>query len=144
LLKASQDYLAAQNKESIKVNQVRYNTNTIMPHSYIASFKKAPNGDDQKLLNDFTAYLQTHKTDSALSVKQVSLTDSVMLIIVKQFSGKFTSETYMEDMRADKSFIKKIEKYPFDFFIISNFNLPLLLESKDLEAYIKFYKAHYL
>jgi len=144
LLKASQDYLTSQNKESIKVNQVRYNTNTIMPHCYIASFKKAPNGDDQKLLNDFTAYIQAHKTDSVLSVRQVSLTDSVMLIIVKQFSGKFTSETYMEDMIADKNFIKKIEKYPFDFFIISNFNLPLLLESKDVEAYIKFYKAHYL
>ena len=143
LLKASQSYISTQ-KDSIKINQVRYNRNTIMPHCYVASFKKAPNGDDQKLLNEFTNYLQTHKYDSTLTATQVTLSDSVMIIIVKHFSGKFTSETYMEDMKADKNFIKKIEKYPLDFFIISNFNLPLLLESKDVEAYLKFYKTYYL
>ena len=144
LLRVSQDYLKTQNKDSIKTNQVRYNTNTIMPHCYVASFKKAPNADDQKLLNEFTAYLQAHKYDSVLTAKQVTLSDSEMIIIVKHFSGKFTSETYMEDMKADKSFMRKIEKYPVDFFIISNFNLPLLLESKDQDAYLKFYKTHYL
>ena len=63
--------------------------------------------------------------------------------MVKGFGDKFPAQVYLNNLKTGKSFYEKNGYSKNPTFIISDHNYELFLNSKVVEAYLKFYKANY-
>jgi tetratricopeptide (TPR) repeat protein len=144
LLKTANDYISHRvNKgDSIKTNEVRYIKDIIKLHYCAFAFPKGKISSDL-ILNDFISYNKKLFQPGEMQTEYISLNDSIDLIIIKTFSGKFSSENYLIDIVEKKSFINKYSFIDYKSFIISKENYQLLIGSKNLNSYLKFFKENY-
>jgi tetratricopeptide (TPR) repeat protein len=146
LLKTSKDYISQRvgKGDSIKTNEVRYFKDIIKLHYCTFAFPKGKVSSDA-LLKDFKSYNKKiwQPGDAELQTEFKPLNDTLDLIVVKTFSGKFSSENYLIDILEKKSFISKYSFIDYKGFIISKENYQLLIESKNINSYLKFFKENY-
>jgi tetratricopeptide (TPR) repeat protein len=144
LLKTSKDYILHKTGkgDSIKTNDVIYIKDIIKLHYCVFSFPKGKVKTDV-ILNEFISYDKKLFKLGEIQEEYVPLNDSIDLFIIKTFSGKFSSENYLLDILEKKSFINKYSFIDYKGFIISKENYQLLINSKNLNLYLKFFKENY-
>jgi tetratricopeptide (TPR) repeat protein len=145
LLKTSKDYILhrAGKGDSIQTHEVRYNKDIIKLHYCVFAFPKGKASADA-ILSDINAYNKKIFTpEEKIQAEYLKLNDTTDLFVIKTFSGKFSSENYLIDIVEKKSFINKYSFIDYKGFIISKENYQLLIDSKNLNLYLKFFKENY-
>ncbi|GAA4002352.1 hypothetical protein GCM10022408_12170 [Hymenobacter fastidiosus] len=119
-----------------------YSTNLTAGHAVVLAFPKgaAPLKDLPALL---TAYNGRFFKASNLQVQQSGLTDSLELVVVQSLPGAKVAQSYALKLRGPQSPLSRLRGAGYQTLIIGIDNLPLLLQSKDVEEYQRFYQKTY-
>jgi outer membrane protein assembly factor BamD (BamD/ComL family) len=143
LLKISQEYIKGRTSEgdSIKSNEVKFSKDLIKPHFCVFMLSRTK-VTPENALKDFNDYNKTIKA-VGLTAGLAYINDTSFFIILKTFSGKFTSENYLLDLIEKKSFLAKHGYTNYKGFIITKDNYQLLIQSKNIKSYLDFYKENY-
>jgi tetratricopeptide (TPR) repeat protein len=143
LLKVSQEYIKGRTTEgdSIKTNDVKFSKDLIKPHFcvFMLSKKKIT---PENAMKDFNNYNKATKA-TGITTGLAYVNDTLFFIILKTFSGKFTSENYLLDLTEKKSFLEKSGYSNYKGFIITKDNYQLLIQSKNINSYLEFFKENY-
>jgi tetratricopeptide (TPR) repeat protein len=143
LLKVSQKFIANRTSagDSIKTNEVRFSKDLIKPHYCVFMFfrgKVVP----EKNLKDFDDYNKASKI-AGVTTEIFNFNDTLFFVTVKTFTGKFTSENYLLDLTEKKSFLSNYGYTKDKGFIITKDNYQLLIQSKNINSYLNFFKENY-
>jgi outer membrane protein assembly factor BamD (BamD/ComL family) len=95
--------------------------------------------------NAFNRYNLENYYSQAFTINNVSLNDSVKLMIVDSFENSAAALDYLSKARAmaPRQIVPWLPKNNYSFLLISGANLELLLKNKDMDAYRKFLMAAY-
>lgn len=88
-------------------------------------------------------YNTTQYAAEKLSAEEMNFNKTQDLIIIGQFSDRAKAMSYVSKQKAPPSPLSKIRGIEFVTFVISEENLPVLLQKGKLEEYLKFYKNNY-
>ncbi|SHI33792.1 hypothetical protein SAMN02745146_0577 [Hymenobacter daecheongensis DSM 21074] len=119
-----------------------YTTNLAAGHAVVLAFPKgaAP-------LKDLPALLSTYNNRffkaSNLQVQQSALGDSLDLVVVQSLPGAKVAQSYALKLRGPQAPLSKLRGVGYQTLIIGIDNMPLLLQSKDLAEYQRFYQKTY-
>jgi hypothetical protein len=119
-----------------------YATNVNAGHAVVLAFPKgtAPIKDLPALL---TTYNSRYFKASNLQVQQSALGDSLDLVVVQSLAGAKVAQSYALKLRGPQSPLSRLRGAGYQTLIIGIDNIPLLLQSKDLEEYQRFYQKTY-
>ncbi len=133
LLEASADYRSSL----VKLKAAEYFDSTT--EEYFYAVLTAPNepatGNEQKL----QPVINTGFKELGLEVGSLSLNDSVSITVVKPFANKDEALLFFDTIKAEQLF--DATKNPN--FVISESNFDILYKSKEIDAYLQFYKEHF-
>lgn len=91
-------------------------------------------------LTDFNTF---SFSSQKLSVNLEMLKEDLGFVVVKSFPSASHARIYLNAVRAQKQLFKEFKPEEFQLLLISTDNLKKLAVDKDLDAYLKFYKANY-
>jgi tetratricopeptide (TPR) repeat protein len=143
LLKVSQEFITNRTSagDSIKTNEVRFSKDLIKPHYCVFLFSKEK-VTPEKVLKEFNDYNSATKA-TGITTEISNFSDTSFFIVLKTFTGKFTSENYMLDLTEKKSFLSNYSYTNYKAFIITKDNYKLLIQSKNINSYLDFFKENY-
>jgi tetratricopeptide (TPR) repeat protein len=143
LLKVSQQFITNRTStgDSIKTNEVRFSKDLIKPHYCVFLFSKGK-VMPEKILKEFNDYNKAIK-ETGITAEISDFNDTLFFIVLKTFTGKFTSENYMVDLTEKKSFLNNYSYTNYKAFIITKDNYQLLIQSKNINSYLGFFKENY-
>jgi hypothetical protein len=83
------------------------------------------------------------------SLKKLQISNSFVgpenqMVMVRQFANKEESLQYLDGLLSDPEALTNVDVSMARYFVITPDNLLLLMQTKDLEGYDKFYEAQYL
>jgi tetratricopeptide (TPR) repeat protein len=143
LLKVSEQFIKNRTTagDSIQTNEVKFSKDLIKPHYCVFMFIKGKIMPEkvQKEFNDYNKKIK----ETSLTTEISNLNDTSLFIVVKTFSGKFTSENYLLDLTEKKSFLSNYGYTNYKAFIITKDNYQLLIQSKNINSYLEFFKENY-
>jgi hypothetical protein len=96
----------------------------------------------ENAMKDFNNYNKATKA-AGITTGLAYINDTLFFIVLKTFSGKFTSENYLIDLTEKKSFLEKSGYSNYKGFIITKDNYQLLIQSKNINSYLEFFKENY-
>ncbi|WP_460615012.1 type IX secretion system periplasmic lipoprotein PorW/SprE [Hymenobacter seoulensis] len=120
-----------------------YKAEVNAPHLVILVFNK----DAAALPNipaQLTAYHTRYYKASNLQVRQQTLGSTQELVVVESLPGSKVAQNYALKLRGPQSPLSKLRGAGYQTIIIGIDNLPLLLQSQNLEEYQRFYQQNYL
>ncbi|UYZ61916.1 type IX secretion system periplasmic lipoprotein PorW/SprE [Hymenobacter weizhouensis] len=124
------------------VPAVPYKTNLSAPHVVVLVLAK-----DAAVLpslpGQLTSYNGRYFKANNLQVRQQSLGSAQELVVVEPFAGSKVAQSYALKLRGPQSPLSKLRGAGYQTLLISIDNLPLLLQSGDLDAYQRFYQQQY-
>ena len=97
----------------------------------------------QELPNQLGAYNTRYFKVNNLQVAQQPLGDAQEVVLVQSLPGAKVAESYATKLRGPQSPLSKLRGAGYQTLVISIDNLPLLLQTKDLEEYQLFYQQNY-
>ncbi|RYU78911.1 type IX secretion system periplasmic lipoprotein PorW/SprE [Hymenobacter persicinus] len=119
-----------------------YSTNLNAGHAVVLAFPKgaAPLKDLPALLGTYNGrYFKANN----LQVQQSTLGDSLDLVVVQPLPGAKVAQSYALKLRGPQSPLSRLRGAGYQTLIIGIDNIPLLLQSKDVEEYQRFYQKTY-
>ncbi|TGE19623.1 type IX secretion system periplasmic lipoprotein PorW/SprE [Hymenobacter elongatus] len=119
-----------------------YSNNLSAGHAVVLAFPKAA-APVQTLPTQLATYNNRFYRVSNLQVQQVMLGDSLDLVVVQSLPGAKVAQNYALKLRGPQSPLSKLRGAGYQTLIIGIDNLPLLLQSKDVEEYQRFYQQTY-
>jgi len=155
LLKRKSDSIAAAVKkiqaDSIQLAAKLHNLNsafTLTPdqgHSVIMVMDKVDPVYVSEAANAFSRYNTEMFYSKFYKTENATLNDSLKLMIVSKFANANDALDYMKNMKAlaPREIVPWLPAAKYTFLIISNSNLEMLLNNKDIQAYRKFLQAAY-
>ncbi len=81
--------------------------------------------------------------DKNLEVAVRNIGDNYAIVIVRSFGTKLDAREYAEGLQQRENILKNFPPTEFRRVLISSENLDLLVQSKDVAAYLKFYALNY-
>jgi outer membrane protein assembly factor BamD (BamD/ComL family) len=116
-----------------------YLNNPALGHAVVLAFPKgsAPLPD---LATVLTAYNNRYFRANNLQVQPATLSDSLELVVVQTLSGQKVAQSYALKLRGPQSPLSRLRGLGYQTMIISIDNLPLLLKTKDVGEYQRFYE----
>jgi tetratricopeptide (TPR) repeat protein len=84
-----------------------------------------------------------HADTENLKIETVDITPLQSILLVKSFRGKTDAALYLERIRSDEKVFRDYDNPALEIVTISSENLKILLEDKNPERYLKFYREHY-
>ena len=119
-----------------------YTTNLAAPHVVVLVLAK-----DAAVLPTLPGQLGTYHSRyfkaNNLQVRQQALGTGNQLVLIEPFAGAKVAQSYALKLRGPQSPLSKLRGAGYQTLLISIDNLPLLLQSGDLEAYQRFYQQQY-
>jgi tetratricopeptide (TPR) repeat protein len=97
----------------------------------------------QELPNQLGAYNTRYFKVNNLQVAQQPLGDAQEVVLVQSLPGAKVAQSYATKLRGPQSPLSKLRGAGYQTLVISIDNLPLLLQTKDLEEYQRFYQQNY-
>ena len=119
-----------------------YITNLTAGHAVVLAFPKGA-APVQTLPTQLTAYNSRFYRVNNLQVQQVVLGETMDLVVVQSLPGAKVAQSYALKLRGPQSPLSKLRGAGYQTLIIGIDNLPLLLQSKDVEEYQRFYQQTY-
>lgn len=99
------------------------------------------------LLKDLPGQLGTYNNRfyraSNLQVQPQSLNDSLSLIVVQPLAGAKVAQSYGLKLRGPQSPLGRLRGVGYQTLIVGIENIPVLLQRKDVEEYLRFYQQVY-
>ncbi|MBC6991466.1 tetratricopeptide repeat protein [Hymenobacter sp. BT491] len=119
-----------------------YKTDLAAAHVVVLAFPKgaAPLAD---LPTQLSAYNNRYFKASNLQVQQQPLGDAFELVVVQSLPSAKVAQSYALKLRGPQSPLNRLRGAGYQTLVIGIDNLPLLLQSKDLEEYQRFYQQTY-
>ncbi|GAA3949988.1 hypothetical protein [Hymenobacter algoricola] len=119
-----------------------YTANSAAGHAVVLAFPKGA-APLQDLPAGLSAYNSRYFKASNLQVQQLVLGDSLDLVVVQSLPGAKVAQNYALKLRGPQSPLSRLRGAGYQTLIIGIDNLPLLLQSKDVEEYQRFYQKTY-
>ncbi|TGE26339.1 tetratricopeptide repeat protein [Hymenobacter metallicola] len=119
-----------------------YVTNLAAGHAVVLAFPKGA-ALVQTLPEQLAAYNNRFYRVNNLQVQQVVLGEAMDLVVVQSLPGSKVAQSYALKLRGPQSPLSKLRGAGYQTLIIGIDNLPLLLQSKDVEEYQRFYQQTY-
>ncbi|TGE20425.1 tetratricopeptide repeat protein [Hymenobacter aquaticus] len=119
-----------------------YATNLAAGHAVVLAFPKGA-APVQTLPAQLGTYNGRFYRANNLQVQQVVLGDNLDLVVVQSLPGAKVAQSYALKLRGPQSPLSKLRGAGYQTIIIGIDNLPLLLQSKDVEEYQRFYEKIY-
>ncbi|MCB2378745.1 hypothetical protein LGH70_14175 [Hymenobacter sp. BT635] len=119
-----------------------YTTNLAAGHAVVLAFPKGA-APAQTLPEQLAAYNNRFYRVNNLQVQQVVLGETMDLVVVQSLPGAKVAQSYALKLRGPQSPLSKLRGAGYQTLIIGIDNLPLLLQSKDVEEYQRFYQQTY-
>ncbi|GGF16719.1 type IX secretion system periplasmic lipoprotein PorW/SprE [Hymenobacter cavernae] len=98
-------------------------------------------------LKDLATQLNTYNSRffrvNNLTVQESSLSDALDMVVVQTLPGTKVAQSYALKLRGPQSPLSRLRGMGYQTLVIGIDNLPLLLQSKDIEEYQKFYQQTY-
>jgi hypothetical protein len=115
------------------------------PHSVVIVMTKVDPVYVSEAKNAFNGYNQENFYSQSLTSDNVSLSDSVKLLVISGFATDADAITYLQKVKplAPHQIVSWLPADKYTFIIISAANLSVLMNSKDMAAYRKFLSAAY-
>jgi hypothetical protein len=115
------------------------------PHSVVIVMTKVDPVYVSEARNAFNGYNQENFYTLQLTAENASLSDSVKMLVIDGFKTDTAAITYMNNMKAlaPRQIVPWLPADKYTFVIISDPNLQLLLNKKDLNAYHQFLNTAY-
>ncbi|MCC2546037.1 hypothetical protein LJY25_06240 [Hymenobacter sp. BT175] len=119
-----------------------YTANSNSPHAVVLVFPAASPvvGGLPAQLNGYHARLFR---DAKLQVQATPMRDSLVLVVVQALPGVKAAQTYALKLRTAQSPMSRLRGVGYQTLLIGMDNLPLLLQSQDIEEYKRFYQQTY-
>jgi hypothetical protein len=96
------------------------------------------------LFSQFSSYLlRSDFKDTSLKLEQKKM-GNAQLLIVKSFARKDAALGFFTKTVANRRLFRSLEQLSYRNFVITDGNLQKLLETKALDAYLDFFKNHYI
>ena len=80
---------------------------------------------------------------SQLQVQQQSFGEAQEVVLIQALPGAKVAQSYALKLRGPQSPLSKLRGAGYQTLVIGIDNMPLLLQSKDLEEYQRFYQQNY-
>ncbi|MCB2409356.1 tetratricopeptide repeat protein [Hymenobacter lucidus] len=119
-----------------------YASNLNANHVVVLAFPKGA-APVEAMPAQLTAYNNRFFRANNLQVLRMLLGDSLDLVVVQSLPGAKVAQNYALKLRGPQSPISKLRGAGYQTLIIGIDNLPLLLQSKDVEEYQRFYQQTY-
>jgi hypothetical protein len=115
------------------------------PHSVIMTLNKVDPVYVSEAANAFGRYNTETYYSLGLKTQNASLNDSLKLVVIGDFPDANGAMEYFKNVNAmaPRAIIPWMPAGKYNFLIISDANLELLLNNKDMPAYLKFLSAAY-
>ncbi len=115
------------------------------PHSVVMVMTKVDPVYVSEARNAFNGYNQENFYSQQLTADNASLSDSVKMLMIAGFTTDKDALKYLNNAKAlaPRQIVPWLPADKYIFLIISDANLQLLLNNKDLNAYRKFLSAAY-
>jgi hypothetical protein len=115
------------------------------PHSVVLLMTKVDPVYVTEARNAFNRYDLENYYGKSLAINNVSLNDTVKLMVIDSFENSMAALDYLAKAKAfaPKQIVPWLPVANYSFLVISEANLELLIRSKDMEAYRKFLIAVY-
>ncbi|PJJ48634.1 type IX secretion system periplasmic lipoprotein PorW/SprE [Hymenobacter chitinivorans] len=119
-----------------------YASNLAAGHAVVLAFPKGA-APAQALPAQLATYNSRFYRVNNLQVQQVVLGDTMDLVVVQSLPGAKVAQSYALKLRGPQSPLAKLRGAGYQTLIIGIDNLPLLLQSKDVKEYQRFYEKTY-
>ena len=115
------------------------------PHSVLIVMNKVDPVYVSEARNAFNGYDQENFYSQSLTSDNASLSDSVKLLVISGFATDADAMTYLQNVKplAPRTIVSWLPADKYTFIIISAANLSVLINNKDMTAYLKFLSAAY-
>jgi TolA-binding protein len=115
------------------------------PHSVLLIMNKVDPVYVSEARNAFDGYNKENLYGQQLTAENASLSDSVKILVIGSFATDKDALTYLTSAKAlaPRQIVPWLPAGKYTFLIISGPNLQLLLNRKDLNAYLQFLSAAY-
>ncbi len=139
LLETSRKY---QEKEE-KQKGIKFIKEFDHEHYFVAVFNNRNNiaAKVSEKINDFSEKKFPQKE---LKTGSLILNDNQSLVMVNAFINKKEAQEYLKALNGNDNPLLSFESVNFDTFVISRENFQVLFQTKELSAYLDFYKENYL
>ncbi|PTN10589.1 tetratricopeptide repeat protein [Mangrovibacterium marinum] len=112
-------------------------------HSFVLLLP-AQTVDQEKLLDDIEAHNDQFDPEGKLRIELQPYNDQQVMVRVFPFADSDRAMNYLQNLVRDQQVYGPLGELEYRNFVISEANIDLLLERKNLSDYMKFYKENYL
>ncbi|WMJ72504.1 tetratricopeptide repeat protein [Cytophagaceae bacterium ABcell3] len=144
LMKTADDYLAQKEQDGDRPGgvEVKYINKLDKPHFFIAELPK-----DKIIKNKIMIQFRNFTDKSAQNgaskeINLLDLNDSTVAVVVRAFGSIEEGFNYMDDITSIHSFLNDY-KPSYRIALITDDNYSLFEKSRDMDAYLRFYRAFY-
>jgi len=139
LLDAAQSY-----EETLKkVKEAKYIMFTEDAHYFVLMVQNSSDDVTHSLIDDIEKFNQNSIKDDELKTGLLDFNDGWRMIVVSELDSKKTAVNYYDKFLAEINPPSKLPNTKFYNFIITKDNFDILYNSKDLDAYLKFFDESY-
>lgn len=102
-----------------------------------------PKKHETTLKTKFADYHTEFYTDQLLQTESLALSDTSVMLTIKDFPNKIQALNYFEKQRGASSPLKVLPNPNVDFFVISSKNYEMVEHEKIYQPYLEFFKKNY-
>ena len=137
LIKAAEAYQL----NLVNSSQARFSTNLKKKHLYAIVYEIKDDAANKMSTFINTKLAGMKRTD--LTYANLIFDDNRGVLIVNEFENKEIAEAFLGDFREGKTVSNEFKSIKVSDFIISDSNFNTLYQTKELDAYLKFYRNNY-
>jgi tetratricopeptide (TPR) repeat protein len=119
-----------------------YQFNDQGPHLFVVAYPEGEPSFD-KIKDQFSIHNDRYHKSKKLEVSQTLFKDNMALLVLQTFTNGKTAHAYANMQKTKSSPLSKVNGVEFVTFVISADNLPVFLERKNMEEYLKFFQKNY-
>jgi len=133
LLEASKTYKSGL----VKLKAAEYFYNTTEEYYFVVLTTINTSGDQNEGL--LKPLIKSNIKDKVMDLGSLELSDSISMTVVQPFTNKDDALLFYDIIRAEQLF----DAVDNPSFVISESNFDILYKSKEIEAYLEFYRKHF-
>ena len=134
------DTTKSKSNKNTNTSAAQYIYDQKMAHYFVLP---VPTQDAQTLKTGFSNYNTEFHGLEELSITSIIFNSIYQFLIVKEFSSGDAAMNYLNEVKKDENFKKKVSINADDAFVINIMNMSLLMNSKDISKYREFFKQNY-
>lgn len=129
-------------KEQERLKEIKFSSEFSQKHVFVLLYESNKTMAEA-LPKKFEAMHGSNFAGNNLTTGNLIFDDKMSMILISEFEDKSQSEAYMSVFNQKIDLKKEYPTAKFHTFVISNDNFQVFYQSKDLNAYLNFFKQHY-